>query len=465
MAREQNIYKKIDLPLLLMYFSLVFMGLITIYSSSYDENYPAIYTWTKPYGKQVFWILVSSIIGGIILLMDSSLIKKSSYLVYGVVLLMLLIVLFMPPINGARSWFKLGSFSLQPSEFSKFASAMAVAYFMSQINVKLQDIKTKATVLMILAIPGGLILLQPDPGTLLVFFSFIFVMYREGLSGNILLISLFGLVISVIAVYVASFETVEVNETNINNLIAEGAYSARRYKEIARGEGFYSNNYTLAIGLLMIGAISFLLVRFLVLPRYRKSYYPAVIISTIGAILIVLVINWSYDHVFKTRHRSRFQIMFGVKEDRKGAGYNIYQALSAIGSGEFSGKGFLKGTLSNEKYKHVPEQSTDFIFCSWSEEWGFTGNTVLILLYISFLIRIVMIAERQRSKYNRIFGYSVASILFFHFLINIAMVIGLAPVIGIPLPFFSKGGSSILSFSIMVFILLRLDAGRTEELY
>ncbi len=465
MAREQNILKKIDLPLLLMYFALAFMGLLTIYSSSYDENYPAIYTWTKPYGKQLFWLFVSAAIGGIILLMDSSLIKKSSYFVYGFVLLMLMVVLVMPPINGARSWFKLGSFSLQPSEFSKFATAMAIAFYMSRINVKLQDIRTKATLIMIIAIPGGLILLQPDAGTLLVFFSFIFVMYREGISGNILLIALLGLVISVLGVYVSSFETAEVNEANINELIAQGSYSASRYKEIARGAGFYSNNYTLAIGLFIVGGISTLLVRFFVLPRYRKSYYPAVIISTVGAILIVIAINWSYDHVFKTRHRSRFQIMFGVKEDRRGDGYNIYQALSAIGSGEVTGKGFLKGTLSNEKYKHVPEQSTDFIFCSWSEEWGFIGNTVLILLYVSFLIRIVMIAERQRSKYNRIFGYSVASILFFHFLINIAMVIGLAPVIGIPLPFFSKGGSSILSFSVMIFILLRLDAGRSEELY
>lgn len=465
MAREHNILKKIDLPLLLMYFALAFMGLITIYSSSYDENYPAIYTWTKPYGKQLFWIVASSIVGGIILLADSNLIKKSSYLTYAIVVLMLIIVLLMPPIKGARSWFKLGSFSLQPSELSKFASAMAVAFYMSQINVKLQDIRTKATVLLILAIPGGLILMQPDAGTLLVFFSFIFVMYREGLSGNILLIALFGLVISVLGVYIASFETAEVNEANINRLIAEGSYRASKYKEIARGKGFYSNNYTFSIVLLIIGSASLFLARFLVLPRFRKTYYPAILVSTIGAILIVLTINWSYDSIFKTRHRSRFQIMFGVKEDRRGDGYNIYQALSAIGSGEFSGKGYLKGTLSNEKYKHVPEQNTDFILCSWSEEWGFTGNTVLILLYISFLIRIVMIAERQRSKYNRIFGYSVASILFFHFMINIAMVIGLAPVIGIPLPFFSKGGSSILSFSIMIFILLRLDAGRSEELY
>lgn len=465
MAREQNILKKIDKPLLIMYIALAFMGLLTIYSSSYDENYPNIYSWLKPYGKQLFWIVLSFGIGGVILLMDSGFIKKSSYVSYIIVVLMLMLVLIMPPIKGARSWFQLGGVSIQPSEFAKCTSAMAVAFYMSRINVKLQDIRTKITVILILLVPGLLILLQPDAGTLLVFFSFIFVMYREGISGNILLIGLMGLTISVLGIYIASFETVEINKENINNLIAKGIYSSSKYREIYRANNFYSNNYTLALGIVLIGVISILLVKTMVLPRYRKTYYPAIIISTTATVIMVLAINWSYDNVFKNRHRSRFQVMFGVKEDRKGDGYNIYQALSAIGSGGFKGKGFLKGTLSNEKYKHVPEQSTDFIFCSWSEEWGFVGNTFLIAIYISFLIRIVMISERQRSKYNRIFGYSVASILFFHFMINIAMVIGLAPVIGIPLPFFSKGGSSILSFSIMIFILLRLDAGRSEELY
>ena len=171
-------------------------------------------------------------------------------------------------------------------------------------------------------------------------------------------------------------------------------------------------------------------------------------------------INYVYDSVFSERHRTRFQIMFGIKEDRKGAGYNIYQALSAVGSGEGFGKGYLKGTLSNDKYKHVPEQNTDFIFCVLAEEWGFLGSFIFISLYLSTLIRMILIAERQRSKFTRIYGYCVSGILFFHFMINIAMVIGLAPVIGIPLPFFSKGGSAILSFGLMVFILLRLDSER-----
>jgi len=212
--------------------------------------------------------------------------------------------------------------------------------------------------------------------------------------------------------------------------------------------------------LLVISVLSFFIIKFFVLPRYRKEKFYRLAIVTVIGIVISLGVNHVYDNLFKDRHRNRFQIMFGIKEDRTGDGYNIYQALSAIGSGEGTGKGYLQGTLSNDKYKHVPEQSTDFIFCSWAEEWGFLGGLLFIIVYIATLIRIVMLAERQRSKFTRIFGYCVASILFFHFMINIGMVTGLAPVIGIPLPFFSKGGSAVLTFSLLIFILLRLDAER-----
>ena len=196
------------------------------------------------------------------------------------------------------------------------------------------------------------------------------------------------------------------------------------------------------------------------LPRYRSSKYKALIWSVLTGIIINLSINYVYDSVFKERHRTRFQIMFGIVEDRRGDGYNMWQALSSIGSGKAIGKGFLNGTLSNNKYKHVPEQSTDFIFCSLAEEWGFAGCFTFILLYLSLLIRMIMISERQRSKFTRIFGYSTVSILFFHFMINIGMVIGLAPVIGIPLPFFSYGGSSLIGFTFLIAVLIRLDGER-----
>ena len=213
--------------------------------------------------------------------------------------------------------------------------------------------------------------------------------------------------------------------------------------------------------ILVIGFfVAFLIIKYFVLPRYRREKYIRLIVVSIVGISISLSVSFIYDNLFKERHRNRFQIMFGIKEDRKGDGYNIYQALSAIGSGETFGKGYLNGTLSNDKFKHVPEQNTDINFCVLAEERGFVVCFAFVCLYASILIRMIMIAERQRSKFTRIYGYCVTSILFFHFMINVGMVIGLAPVIGIPLPFFSKGGSAVLAFSLMISILLRLDAER-----
>ena len=388
-----------------------------------------------------FSLVPSLIIGVLILTLEGSFIRNSAYIVYGLVTLMLLIVLFMPAIKGAHSWFKIGGFTIQPSEFAKFATSLAIAHFLSTTGVKIQETKTKMIVFFLIAIPGFLILQQPDPGTLLVFFSFIFVMYREGLSGNILLGMLFAIIIGVMAIFFKA------SEANVNVF----------------GWVFAANYLYLFIILIATVLIHFG-ITYLVMPRYRGKKYIINIAGGTMALLLVFSCNYAYDTVFKDRHRDRFEVMFGLKLDRKGVGYNSYQALSAIGSGGPAGKGYFKGTLSNDKYKHVPEQSTDFIFCSWAEEWGFLGSFLLIILYTAFLIRIIMIAERQKSKFTRIFGYCTASILFFHYMINIAMVIGLAPVIGIPLPFFSKGGSAILGFSIMIFILLRMDSERKDVL-
>ena len=272
---------------------------------------------------------------------------------------------------------------------------------------------------------------------MLVFVGFVFVLYREGLSGNFLLIGLFAVLIATVGIFLkASNSSISISDWEI------------------------SGNIFFGFVLILSFLFSFLIIRYFVLPRFRKQkYYQLIIVAFIG-ISISMSVNYIYDNLFKDRHRNRFQIMFGIKEDRRGVGYNIYQALSAIGSGQGSGKGYLNGTLSNDKYKHVPEQNTDFIFCVLAEEWGFIGSFIFILLYLSTMIRMIMISERQRSKFTRIYGYCITSILFFHFMINLGMVIGLAPVIGIPLPFFSKGGSAVLSFSIMFFILLRLDAER-----
>ncbi len=450
---------------LALYLALVVMGLSTVYASSLGDDIGSLFSWKEDYGKQFYWILISLFMGIMILLMEGTFLKNSSYIIYGVVVFLLVLVLFMPSINGAHSWFKIGSFTIQPAEFAKVACAMAFAKYMSTTGVRIENFKTKLNVFLLLFCPMVLIVLEPDPGTGLVFMSFIFVMYREGLSGNVLLLGFFSLIIGVISVYIASFETVEINNAAIEAITASGEeFNPRDYVELARPDGYFSSNYILAGLVILLGVLGFAVTRIFVLPRYRKNYYPAIIWSSIFAVLFILSINWAYDNVFQNRHRTRFQIQFGLKLDRKDAGYNIYQALSAIGSGEASGKGYLQGTLSNNKFKHVPEQSTDFIFCSWAEERGFVGSLVLICVFVAFLLRAIIIAERQRSVYTRIFAYSIASIMFFHFLINLGMVIGLVPVIGIPLPFFSKGGSAILGFSAMVFILLRLDAERKDVL-
>ena len=441
MARFKPIWRSIDKYLLGLYFLLLICGLITIISSSNKGDSLDIFDFSTIYGHQIIWVIISLVCCGFVLMLESQFIKNASYFFYGIVLLLLIGVLFMEPIKGAKSWFQIGGMSIQPSELGKLSCSLVFAKYLSSINVKIQDFGTKIRVFVLLGFPCFLITLQPDPGTMLVFIAFIFVMYREGLSGNILLFGLFAVIVIIIAIFLKASDT-------YSTIIAFNI----------------SGNYIFSGVLLLLGSLVFVIIKLFVLPRYRWVRYKAIIISLVIGIFINVGINFVYDDVFKDRHRTRFKIMFGIKEDRLGDGYNMWQALSAVGSGELAGKGYLNGTLSNDKYNHVPEQSTNFIFCSLAEEWGFLGSLFFIILYLAILVRIIIISERQRSKFTRIFGYCVSSILFFHFMINIGMVLGLAPVIGIPLPFFSKGGSSLLTFSILIFVLLRLDAERKDVL-
>ena len=441
MARQKPIWKSIDKYLLGMYMLLIFCGIITILSSSNKGTTIDLLDFSSVYGNQLIWVFISFISASFVLMLESQFIKNTAYIFYGFILLLLIGVLFMEPIKGARSWFQIGGMSIQPSELAKLSCSLVLAKYLSGVNVKIQDFNTKIRVFVLLGLPCFFIILQPDPGTMLVFIAFIFVVYREGLSGNILLFGLYAGIVMVIAIFLKASES--------DSVIMD--YSV-------------SGNYVFSFVLILLGGLVFTIIKLFVLPRYRWVRYKAVIISLLIGIGINVGINFIYDDVFEDRHRTRFKVMFGIKEDRLGDGYNMWQSLSAIGSGELTGKGYMKGTLSNDKYNHVPEQSTDFIFCSLAEEWGFLGSLVFIILYLATLIRIIIISERQRSKFTRIFGYCVASILFFHFMINIGMVIGLAPVIGIPLPFFSKGGSSMLTFTVLIFILLRLDAERKDVL-
>ncbi|MFN3917359.1 MAG: rod shape-determining protein RodA [Flavobacteriales bacterium] len=439
-SRQISVWGKIDIPLLVSYFILVAWGYLTIYSASFKEDFPDFYDINKEYGRQLIFIGISLFIGTVILLMEGSFFSFSAYIIYGIVFLLLIGVLFTKPINGARSWFQLGGFSLQPSEFAKLATSLALAKYLSS-SVKLEDFKTKLTSTLLMLIPVIVIMMQPDVGTVLVFFSFILVLYREGLSGNILLFILFSGILAVLTIFLReSSSAFEIFGLELNG------------------------QTVLAVIVTLLALMVMFIIKYVILLRYRKRAYFYLALAWIGSVGLVYSTDWIFDNVLKEHHRSRIKINLGLLEDRRGDGYNVFQAMSAVGSGGVAGKGYMEGTLSNERYRHVPEQSTDFIFCSLSEEWGFLGSTLMFLAYLFFLIRIILIAERQRSHFTRIFAYCTASIFFMHFFVNVGMVIGLAPVIGIPLPFFSYGGSSIIAFSIFVFILLRLDAERKDVL-
>ncbi len=416
MRQQKNIYKDIDWITLLIYVVLVFIGWINIYSVIYSEESSKILDFTSSSGKQLIWICISFLIGFFVLIIDAKFFSTFSYIIYGITLLLLVAVLFLgTEVNGSKSWFIINeSLKFQPSEIAKFATSLAVAKYLSTINIKMEDFKTRLNVAIIIGIPIVLILLQNETGSVLVFFSLIFVLYREGLSGNFLIVSFLIIVLFLLTLLINKF---------------------------------------VIIGSLVVIALFF----FLVIKRNKKN------ILTIVSILIILsgfvmTVDYSYQNLLNEHQRKRIDVLLGKISDNKGAGYNVNQSMIAIGSGGFSGKGFLNGTQT--KYKFVPEQRTDFIFCTIGEEYGFLGSFLVILLYVLLLLRLIFIAERQRSSFSRIYGYCVASILFFHIIINIGMTIGLAPVVGIPLPFISYGGSSLLAFTILLFVFIKQDANR-----
>jgi rod shape determining protein RodA len=413
--QQKNIFENIDWLLVFFYLGFVLMGWMNIYAAVYNEEHSNIFDMSQNYGKQLMWIGTSMLIAMAILVIDGKFFASFSYPIYGTILLMLLVVLAIAKnVQGARSWIEIGSFKLQPSEFAKFGTSMALAKYLSTLNIRMQDTKTKLTAGALILIPMAFILLQNDTGSALVFCAFIFVLFREGLSQNFLIFGFLGGVLFVLALMVPAIILISI------------------------------------IG--SIGLLAYILMR-----KTKKNFISVALITTLccGAVFSV---DYAFNHILQAHQRERIEVLLGKKSDLKGAGYNVNQSLIAIGSGGFFGKGFLQGTQT--KYDFVPEQSTDFIFCTVGEEWGFLGTTIVLLMFLALLYRILFIAERQRSPYTRIYAYGVASIIFFHVMINVGMAIGLAPVIGIPLPFFSYGGSSLWSFTILLFVLIKLDSYR-----
>lgn len=419
MRSAKNIFDNIDNVSILLYGMLVFLGIVNIYASQYNADTSFAFDLSSRYGKQILFAGVAAFIAFLIVIIDWKFFYSLTYLLYAVVILLLIGVLFRGAMTGgATSWFELGPFKFQPSEFAKFATALAVAKYYNNIHSKYISLQDKLKTYGIILLPFLLIILQNDLGTALVYASFVLVLYREGLSGNILI---FGLIVGVL--FVLSLLLDQILLVSILSGIAFIIFliSRKRKKEI------------IALGGILIASMAF-----------------------------VLSVNYMFDNFLAPHHKVRIEILLGKKIDAHGAGYNLIQSKIAIGSGGLSGKGFLNGTQT--RFDFVPEQSTDFIFCTIGEEWGFIGSLFFVSVFIGLLLRILFLAERQRSNFSRIYGYSVATILFIHFLINIGMTIGLVPVIGIPLPFISYGGSSLVGFTILLFIFLNLDSYRLQIL-
>lgn len=418
--REEIITNKIDWVTVMIYGFMVFWGWLNIYSATYDEH-QSIFDFTINSGRQLMFIVTSVFLIMAILIIDMRFYEAFAYIIYGLICFLLLLVPFIgKEVGGNRSWLGFGSFGVQPSEFAKFATALALAKFMGTIGWRMDNIRNQAAIFALIGGPILLILMQKDYGTAMVFLVFLLVFYREGMSPFLLLV---GLGVAVIFILTLLVE---------NNWYLFGAIGA-----------------AWAVTIFM---------------NRRKKIKRLMVITAGAAVLVVTImsVEFIFANLLEPHHQRRVMVLLNPDLDQLGAGYHVYQSKVAIGSGGVIGKGFLKGTQT--KLKFVPEQYTDFIFCTIGEEYGWLGSLVMVGLFMALLFRVLFLAERQKNRFARVYGYSVACIFFFHFATNIAMTIGLFPVIGIPLPFFSYGGSSLWSFTALLFILLKLDAHRMHVL-
>jgi len=429
----------VDRVTVLIYLFLVFFGWLNIYSAAFNPGHPSIFDFDAEYGKQFMWILVSFALSAFILYIEGTFFIKFAGPIYAFFTMLLILVLLIgKEVNGAKAWFGVGSFGIQPSEFSKVGVALFLAKYITDSGEQFKKWKTRIIAAMIIGVPALLILRQPDVGSVLTFVAFILVMYREGLSGNVLIIGLGAIVFGVLSV-------------------VSGAGDIT-----LPFVGVQSGVWLLIIVVSVLGILSWILVRNFVVPRNRRPLYWILSISVVASSLFSYSVSYMVDSVLEKHHKERIYVMLSLPVEREDAAYNSEMAKITVGSGGFIGRGYMDGPMTQNNF--VPEQWTDFIFSAVAEEWGFVGSALIIALFCYLIIRIITIAERQRSKFSRVFGYCVAMVFFMHLLINVGMVIGLAPIIGIPLPFFSYGGSALMGFSMLLFILLRLDAERLNIL-
>lgn len=473
MTRNVNIWNRLDKPVMLIFLMLVIIGWFNIYAAVYNEEHTRIIDLSQRYGKQFIWILATLVIAVFVVVIDSRFYTFFAWFVYGFAILLLMLVLVLgKEINGARSWFQVGALSLQPSEFAKFSTALALAAYLNSRKLDLNRFRSFVISGGIILLPAALVAIQPDMGSSLVYFSLFMVLFREGMSPYIF-ISAF--IMLILFFFTLLFNNLYLTVGLIGIAFILAWLTSRKWTVVFAGAGVFmassavvwlfnrfitrslKDDQILFFALILSG------VAYGVYFFNKKAVSLLVIyIFLVGSLLFVNSVNFAFNSILKPHQKERVEIMLGIKSDPHGTGYNVNQSIISVGSGGFSGKGYLQGTQT--KFKFVPAQSTDFIFCTIGEEWGFLGSFLIIALYVVLLLRLIFLAEKQRSLFSKVYGYGVVSIIFIHFFINIGMAIGIVPVIGIPLPFLSYGGSSLWGFTILLFIFLRLDASRAEYL-
>ncbi len=477
-----SVFRSLDWFTIILFLILVAAGAVSIYAASYNFDNASMFDFSEFSGKQFLWIGLALVIGCIILLLDYRLYETYAYPIYGAIILLLITTIFLAPdIKGSRSWLVFGPVSLQPAEFGKFATALALAKLFSSYNFSLNaKISNYFRALILIFLPIILILMQKETGSALVYVSLIFVLYREGMSGLVLFAVLCAITFFVVAVKFSTplvlgiplgeftvlllilllfclMLTFYCKDIIIARNVIIGSAAAGAIVTILSLCGVHVNGYLFFLITIGLG-IGYVAIAML---KHHTQKFLITIAFTLTSILFLFSVNYVFGNVLEPHQQIRIKVALGIEEDLRGAGYNVNQSKIAIGSGGLTGKGFLNGTQT--KLKYVPEQHTDFIFCTIGEEKGFVGAATVLLIFLIFILRLIKIAERQRTPFGRVYGYCVVSFLIFHLCINIGMVIGLCPVIGIPLPFFSYGGSSLWGFSLLLFILLRIDAARKER--
>jgi len=483
-SRSGNIWQNVDWLTIGMFLALAVFGWLNIYGASYTFDQTSIFDFSNRAGKQFVWIIGSLVMGIILLLIDYKTYDVLAYFAYGAMLLLLLATPFLAhDIKGSMSWISLGPVSLQPAEFAKCIVALAVAKYMGQYDFKLRTWRDLIVPFALIGVPALIIMvLQKETGSALVFAAFLLVFYRQGMSGYVLWMGVAAVALFIISIRFGAVPlplgtgsvgilTCMLLLTAVEIYFICKEHYMRWQALILVGSVAVIYGICLLVNIwfpvpfdwISMGVVLALVIYTVFVSLYWRKYMLLLVAAfTLFCIGYTHACDFVFQKVLQPHQRIRIEVLLGMKEDPAGAGYNVNQARIAIGSGRFFGKGYLNGTQT--KLQFVPEQDTDFIFCTVGEEWGFVGSVGVLLMYLAFIIRLIFIAERQRNVTTRIYAYAVASIFLFHLTINVGMVLGLLPVIGIPLPFFSYGGSSLWGFTLLLFILLRLDAARMEQL-